>query len=91
MTAYEGRQTGQESNVDIHLNREGVLNLACAALLASAIGFSAIDARADDCSILGPHIGDSVAGDNNRLFCDAAESSDPLPGRPGMRFLKNLA
>lgn len=77
--------------MNIRLNTDGVLNLDCAVFLASAIGFSAIGEDAKGCFASRPDSGATVIDISNERLCDVDEPSDSGRGRPGMRFLKDVA
>lgn len=86
-----GRQQGQESIMTIRMNLGGVLKLACAVLLASAIGFSATGASASDCFAIRHDSGTIVIDISKGMRCDAGEGNDAERDRPGVRFLSDLA
>ena len=77
--------------MNIRVNTDGVLNLACAVLLASAVVFSAIGAEATGCFAPRPDHGATVLDIHNGQVCDADESLESGRGRPGMRFLLDVA
>lgn len=73
----------------IHLNRESVQNLVCAAFLVGAIGFTAAGASTGTCAA--PRL---VRGDLGTKTEDVHPCNVPEPGatgrvRPGMRVLPN--
>jgi hypothetical protein len=75
--------------MDVRLNMEGVLSLACAVILASAIGFSEVGSGTASCIATVLNGGDALADTGNPQVCDVDERSDAGRGRPGMRFLIN--
>jgi hypothetical protein len=77
--------------MNIRLNTDCVLKLVCAVFLASAIGISAIGADASSCFTTRLDSDVTVIDISNGQFCDEVEPSDFGRGRPGMRFLKDVA
>jgi hypothetical protein len=75
----------------IRLNADGVLKLTCAVFLASAIGFSAVGAEANSCFVSRLDGGMTVIDLSEGRHCDADVSSESGRGRPGMRFLMDVA
>ena len=77
--------------MNFRLNTDGVVKLACAVFLASAIGFSAIGADAKGCFASRLDGGDTVIDISKGRFCDTDERNYAGRGRPGMRFLNDAA
>jgi len=79
--------------MNIRLNSDGVLKLACALFLAGAIGFPASASATDHCGAAArTNSGEIVFVDiNNGRLCDMDEPNNAGRGRPGMRFVNDLA
>lgn len=77
--------------MNLRVNRDGVLKLVCALLLASAIGSFATGADASGCLATRLDGGTTIIDISKGVHCDADRPNDAGRGRPGMSLLNEVA